>query len=215
MPDWSTIGAVVFDAYGTLVRRISRGPDPLRQMFHARHPAIPATELGRVVRENRSFDAWAKDWQVTPAERAHYLDELKLDLLAVLAYPEASRVLKAVRASGRQVVLCSNLAPIYLVPVQQQLGHGLQHVVASFEVGAVKPEPAIYQAILAKTQLPPAAHLFVGDRLAEDVEGPRAAGFQAIQVVRPGQKGPTLEQPWTDLTPLLDLPPYPGRSVVN
>ena len=50
----------------------------------------------------------------------------------------------------------------------------------SYEVRAVKPEPEIYQAVTAYTQLPPSEHIFIDD-VAEYAAGAKAQGWDAIQ----------------------------------
>lgn len=205
--DLAAVRVVVFDAYGTLVRRITRGPDPFRQLFVFRHPSVPANDLARVMRENRSFDDWAEMWQVPLEQRKRILAELQPDLISVLPFPETRKVLGMVKKSGRKVVVCSNLAPAFSIPLSQHLPGLVDHHVLSFEVGAIKPDPAIFKAVCEKTGLPASAHLMVGDRLRDDVTGARAFGFQAIQVARPGQRGEVMEGAWPDLTPLLDLAP--------
>lgn len=56
----------------------------------------------------------------------------------------------------------------------------LDAIVISEEVGAKKPEEAIYRACLAALGLDPAACVFVGDHPLFDVEAPRALGMRAV-----------------------------------
>ncbi|MCJ7681882.1 MAG: HAD family phosphatase [Candidatus Aminicenantes bacterium] len=51
--------------------------------------------------------------------------------------------------------------------------------VLSYEVGAVKPEPAIYRAALDRAQAKPAECLFIDD-LLENVEAANRLGFQTV-----------------------------------
>ncbi len=52
-------------------------------------------------------------------------------------------------------------------------------VITSVEVGRRKPHPAIYAAALERLGVEPAGCVFVGDTLAPDYLGPRAAGMAA------------------------------------
>ncbi|HWB60625.1 MAG TPA: HAD-IA family hydrolase [Chthoniobacteraceae bacterium] len=54
----------------------------------------------------------------------------------------------------------------------------------SIEVGFPKPSPVIFEHAATKLGLPPASILHVGDSLEMDVEGAKAAGFQALQIHR-------------------------------
>jgi putative hydrolase of the HAD superfamily len=63
-------------------------------------------------------------------------------------------------------------------------------IVTSAQVGARKPEAAIFQCALRVAQIAPERAVHVGDSLLEDVEGARAAGLQAILLRRDGRAGP-------------------------
>ena len=50
----------------------------------------------------------------------------------------------------------------------------------SYEIGAAKPEEAIYRAVETYTRKPSSEHLFIDD-IKEYVEGAKACGWDAIQ----------------------------------
>ena len=56
--------------------------------------------------------------------------------------------------------------------------------VISTQIGAIKPDPKMYEAILQRLNADPADCLFVDDRAA-NLEGAIAAGMQAVQMARP------------------------------
>jgi len=56
--------------------------------------------------------------------------------------------------------------------------------VISTQIGAIKPDPKMYEAILQKMNADPADCLFVDDR-AVNLEGAIAAGMKAVQMARP------------------------------
>lgn len=56
----------------------------------------------------------------------------------------------------------------------------LQHLLISSEVGWRKPSPRFFLAVCQAFDLPPESILFVGDDLANDFEGARAAGLRAV-----------------------------------
>lgn len=62
--------------------------------------------------------------------------------------------------------------------------HGLEsrfeEVVVSHDVGALKPDPAIFEA--AKNRLPSEQYVYVGDNVADDVEPASEAGFRTVHV---------------------------------
>ena len=56
----------------------------------------------------------------------------------------------------------------------------------SFEVGAIKPGPIIYQAACEALQVKPDEILMVGDTYDADCLGPRKLGMQALHLARRG-----------------------------
>jgi HAD superfamily hydrolase (TIGR01509 family) len=56
----------------------------------------------------------------------------------------------------------------------------------SFEVGAAKPEPAIYEAVCHALGKRPRDVLFIGDSKRCDFDGPQAFGMQARWLDRRG-----------------------------
>jgi FMN phosphatase YigB (HAD superfamily) len=56
----------------------------------------------------------------------------------------------------------------------------------SFEIGALKPEPVIFDTICRRMGLAADKLLMVGDRLGDDVQGARRAGLQALLLDRDG-----------------------------
>lgn len=65
-----------------------------------------------------------------------------------------------------------------------KLNHYFEVLVISCEIGVPKPSPAIFQHATLKLGLPAHEILHVGDSWEMDVEGARAAGFQALQIHR-------------------------------
>jgi len=55
-------------------------------------------------------------------------------------------------------------------------------VILSYEVGLVKPDPAIFRLVSDRLGLQPAEILFVGDTPSADVEGPQAIGMSAMHI---------------------------------
>lgn len=81
--------------------------------------------------------------------------------------------------------------------------------VLSWEEGALKPDPALFQRMTERLELPPSELLMVGDNLRDDVLASEAAGMQALLIRRSGaslsfhESRPDRE-PLRSLEPLLD-----------
>ena len=101
-------------------------------------------------------------------------------------YPEALEVLEALRDRGVDLVVLSNWdARLHAVLDGNGLGEFLPRRFISAELGWEKPDPAIYRHVVEILRLSPAALLSIGDDPRSDVEGPRKAGWQAMQIERP------------------------------
>lgn len=81
-------------------------------------------------------------------------------------------------AAGVPTSVLSNMARDTWELLAPRFGH-VEHLTLSFEVGAAKPEPAIYLRCLESLGIEPAEALFVDDR-RENVEAGRALGMEAV-----------------------------------
>jgi putative hydrolase of the HAD superfamily len=118
------------------------------------------------------------------------LDEVEAALLAAIRfrpYPEVPGVLAALRERGARLAVVSNW-DVSLHDVLERTGLRplLDAVVISAELGAAKPDPAIFRAALERVGAAAGDALHVGDSLEADVEGARAAGVDAVLVARDG-----------------------------
>jgi HAD superfamily hydrolase (TIGR01549 family) len=99
-------------------------------------------------------------------------------------YPDARPALAALRALGLRVVLAGN-QPERRTAQLRALGLDVDDVVTSDELGAEKPSPAFFAAVLARLGDPdPASVLYVGDRVDNDVLPATAAGMRVCWVRR-------------------------------
>lgn len=92
---------------------------------------------------------------------------------------------------NKRIALCSNLAYGYGGKVKALLPEVVESKVFSYEVGAKKPEPEIYQAVCEQLGLPPARILFIGDSPRCDEKGPREFGMKSLLLNR--KTGQTLK----------------------
>ena len=116
--------------------------------------------------------------------------ELVATLLASLrftAFPEVPGTLDRWRGMGVRLVVASNWdVSLHDVLAATGLRGRLDGVVTSAEIGASKPSGALFDAALRLAQASAADAMHIGDSLAEDVEGARAAGLEAVWLVRDG-----------------------------
>src|SRR4051794_7488862 len=195
----ASMRAILLDALGTLIGFEPPAPH-LHSELHARGYRISRAQADRAIRDEityyrahlhegrdpgslydlrlRCADAMALDG--VPREAA--FDAL-LASLRFFAYPDSAPALIALRERGLRLVVVSNwdwslherLAETGLTPL-------LDGAVASAEVGAAKPDPAIFGRALEIAGTRDAWH--VGDSPEADVEGARAAGLHPVLISR-------------------------------
>jgi HAD superfamily hydrolase (TIGR01509 family) len=131
-------------------------------------------------------ETWARAGMNLPDELLHeILDaEQRCWDRAVRLDPDALQVLSWLRTREIKVAICSN-APFPPEMMRRQvaangIAHEVDAVVFSSEIGKRKPAPEMYRAALDAIAVEPMQALFVGDRVREDYEGPRALGMRAV-----------------------------------
>lgn len=98
--------------------------------------------------------------------------------------PDVRATLETLRGRGLHLGLVSNAAYLPRLMKEQLGALGLaayfEAVTFSSEVGVRKPHPGIYTDALRQLGAEPSRTLFVGDRVREDVQGPKALGMRAV-----------------------------------
>jgi HAD superfamily hydrolase (TIGR01509 family) len=164
--------------------------------------------------EVRYLDVFAKAWRSAGVELP---EELLYEILdaeqlvwdgAAHVDPIGVQMLTWLGAHGYKRAVCSNAPFPPEMMLRQVGGNGVgalvDGVVFSSQVGRRKPAPEMYLAALESVRVPAERALFVGDRVREDYEGPRAVGMRAVICTAhaahgPGDGIPTIES-------LRDLP---------
>lgn len=176
---------IVFDVFGTLITQ--RG-----QTTNAYSRLISAAGGQRLpfLTRNTGIGTFAHELGI-----AHLLPVIERELSDELAqlelFEDAPLVLAQLRAKRRTVAVCSNLAQPF-GPAVRALLPGLDAYVFSYEVGARKPEPAIYERVCSVLTCKPRDVLWVGDSRRADFEAPRAFGMHACLIDR--KAGQTLQE---------------------
>jgi putative hydrolase of the HAD superfamily len=106
-------------------------------------------------------------------------------------YPEVPAALARLRASGARLAVVSNW-DVSLHDVLERTGLRplVDAVVISAELGAAKPDPAIFRAALDRLGAAAGDAVHVGDSVEHDVAGALAAGIEAVLVARDGAEVP-------------------------
>jgi putative hydrolase of the HAD superfamily len=98
--------------------------------------------------------------------------------------PENLETLAALRDRGLKLGLVSNahFLPSLMLEDFERLGltQYMDAIVTSSQLGVRKPHPAIFERLLDELGVSAEEALFVGDKVREDVEGPKALGMRAV-----------------------------------
>jgi putative hydrolase of the HAD superfamily len=184
--------ALVLDLGEVLVR--SQPPELVQRMAQA--AAVPLADFQTAYwAHRREFDL-ATDartyWNdvlrdarspLDAAARARVCAELgALDAASWTQYrEEVWEVAERFRAAGGRTAVLSNCGPgvFERVRAQREVGRYFDALVVSWELGVLKPDPAIYRAALDRLGVAPGEALFVDDR-PENVAGAEAVGMRAM-----------------------------------
>ncbi|MFL5819978.1 MAG: HAD family hydrolase [Solirubrobacteraceae bacterium] len=204
--------AILLDALGTLLELQPPGPALRRQLAGRFGLEIEEAAAQRAIRaeiayyrahhlEGRDRESLAdlrrRCTEVLaqalggPALAPGDLEEAMLASLGFRSFPEVPDALDELRSRGMRLVAVSNWdCSLHDALAAARLAPRLDATIASAEVGAAKPDPAIFERALAAAGVPPAAALHVGDSQREDVEGARAIGIEPVLVLRGGGAPP-------------------------
>lgn len=174
--------AVVFDAFGTLIRFGDAQHNPYRHFLKG-CDKDPASRLPFLTR-NLSADVFADELDLLHV-MPEFRRELDEELAGLRLFDEVPTVITKVRAASLQLAVCSNLAFEYGVAVRQLLPNFDAHIL-SFEVGTAKPDHMIYAATCRALQCAPSEVVFIGDSKRCDYHSPQAFGMQVRWVDRRG-----------------------------
>lgn len=115
-----------------------------------------------------------------------------LDALRFFAYPDSAPALEALRAAGLRTVVVSNWDHSLHERLHETgLAALVDGALASAEVGAAKPDAAIFAAALELAGTSDAWH--VGDTPEADVAGALAAGLRPVLIWRHSKPAPAHE----------------------
>jgi HAD superfamily hydrolase (TIGR01549 family) len=178
------IHGLVFDLYGTLVRR-GEGPRAYRELIYT----LPPWTWARARRASltQAFPSIVEFRHQFGGRRGpsdeHFERLLRKGIAQVQLFEDTLAVLSRARARGLRLALLSNLATPYKQPVfELGLAEHFDVLVFSCDVGMAKPQRAIFEHTATQLGLPLAQLLMIGDSRHDDVRGARAAGMQALHL---------------------------------
>lgn len=230
--------AVIFDFYGTLAHWADPAAASYATVFASfGYELAPSAFDGYFSRydgvdhaehsvSKDAYEAWVR-WRlgelvaacgVERDDATAVVDALvHTDQSPMVAYPEAAATLRALRASGIAIGVCSNWGwelNAYLEKIG--LLELVDTAVTSARAGSRKPHPGIYASAVDALRIDPTRTVFVGDSWEPDVRGPRRLGMTAVHVwrteERDGSEPPPLEPGDHRVAELTGVLPIAGVS---
>jgi putative hydrolase of the HAD superfamily len=194
--------AILIDLYDTLVASDWH----LWRDLLARHVGMEPATLGRAfdeTRPDRSVGAFATEEDDTRAvleaaglthDAGHVRELVRIErdfmTTGVRLYGDSLPTVRALRAEGVKTVLVSNCSHnTRPVVARLDLKREFDALILSLEVGARKPQRAIYQAALDAIGSQAAEAIFVDDQ-ADYCDGARALGIDTRLIIRPDAHPP-------------------------
>ncbi|TDJ76245.1 HAD family hydrolase [Pseudomonas putida] len=195
------ISAVVFDAFGTIVR-IGQRTNPYSVLLREGRRqglALRPDSTHFVMTANLSFDQVADHLgiELPSSRRAEMNDALSKELTSIELYPDALEAIDQLQEAGVIIGICSNLAQPYGPVITKAFPHVQCHAF-SYELGVMKPDPSIYLSICREmgvearcAELERAREkdrvVMIGDSRKCDRDGPKAVGIVGYHLDRSGQ----------------------------
>lgn len=179
---------IIFDAFGTLVK-IGESRSPYRKLMkwlkaNSRKPTEHDAKIimSTPVDVEQLAKIFGADLPKQLLEKIN--NALQLELSTIQLYEDTVPTLQILKEKGFKIVLCSNLAMPYGVQLRNLLPDFFDVIVFSYEVGAIKPEPQIYEMIQAHFGYEFSEMIFIGDHPILDVEIPLSLGMSARLIER-------------------------------
>ena len=214
---------VVFDVGGVLIdwdprhlyRKLFLGDEPAMEHFLAN---VCTHEWNRCQDAGRSFAEGARLLKLQHPDRAELIDAYGVRFDEMMPGPIVGTVeiLAELRERGTPLYGLSNFSAETFPPTFERFDflRWLRGMVISGEVGVIKPDPRIYEIMLARFAIDPHRAVYIDD-VAANVEGARPFGIHGIHFTTPGcvarRTGPTGAALKPCSRPRLDL--AAGRSL--
>lgn len=226
---------VLFDLYGTLLdvevneadpvfwtalaevlRRegVEAEPGSLRDVFFStlrdeRSRVPDGFVMQTVLRRVLAACGWEPSDEALRAFGAAFR-RLSTTSLSLLPYVEP--LVRTLRASGCRMGIVSNTEAILTrADIERfRILKEMDVMVLSSEAGTKKPDPAIFREAVQRLGAVPAAGIFVGDDLEEDVRGAQRAGLRCVYLRRNGDElggvsnSPPVREARAELSSILD-----------
>ena len=179
---------IVFDLYGTLIK-FSTAHHPFLKILKWAHAQgrKPLDSDARILmtRNEEPETIFRSMGIIAPDEMLQmFQKEIDEELNSLTLFDDVIPTLEQLAEAKIDLAICSNLAKPYGAIIDRLLPDFSFTHILSYEVGYIKPDDGIYDAILNRTGHLKENILFIGDTFIADYEGPIRYGFHARHLCR-------------------------------
>lgn len=155
---------------------------------HDPSPGQPAPEIRAILAQAFTWLGWPAAAGDVEAAARRFFDT---SCHSQHVYDDARAILASLKYRGYRIGVVSNtiFPGAYWRPLLNSLGLAgyIETFVSSADLGIAKPDPSPFRRALADLQLERHEAIFIGDTLATDIAGARAAGLRAVLLDRRGR----------------------------
>jgi len=185
---------VVFDVGGVLIdwdprhlyRKLFSGDEPAMEHFLAN---VCTHEWNRCQDAGRSFAEGARLLKLRHPDQAELIDAYGARFDEMMAGPivGAVEILAELRDRDTPLYVLSNFSAETFPPAFERFDflRWFRGMVISGEVGVIKPDPRIYEIMLARFAIDPHQVVYIDD-VAANIEGAQPFGIHGIHFTTPG-----------------------------
>ncbi len=125
-------------------------------------------------------------------------------------YPDVAPTLAALSAHYRLGLVANSRENVLIAMARDEIAQYVSVIALAQQVGAEKPDPAIFRYALNEARVPPSRAVFVGNRLDTDIRPARSLGMRTVWMLRgeapPAPTARQLDEPDAVITSLIGLP---------
>ncbi len=181
----NNVKAIILDAFGTVIQPVPRS-GPYNTVLSKAADFRAARNLALTL--NANLHELAQALELPPVDD-DVVAALKAEVAGLTLFDDTTPFLRQVKEAGYQVAICSNLGHAYGEKTRSLLPE-VDYFTFSFEVGAFKPDPRIYQHVCEGLDILPNHAIFIGDTPLADGKGPEDYGMTS-EIIKRGE-GDTL-----------------------
>ena len=186
------IKAVIFDLFGTLAY-IADKRDPYVHLLSELELTVDEIQRPKTIALTERFtDLASFVARIKPdahIDTTQYENDIATEIHSMTLYPETEEVLHKLRQKKLRIGMISNLASPYTTAYfSLGLYKLIDHHIFSCDIGMIKPNPKIYVYELEALCVQPYEAVMVGDKLPQDVLGPKEIGMRAVLLDRENKK---------------------------